>query len=50
VVDAGSNGGTLDGHVFLIVDANGDAVYEGGTDYVFDITGYAGTIGTGNFI
>jgi Ca2+-binding RTX toxin-like protein len=37
VVNATS--GSLSGHVFLVVDANGSAAYDGGADYVFDITG-----------
>ncbi len=31
--------GTLSGHTFLIVDANGVAGYQAGADYVFDVTG-----------
>ncbi|HEY1612096.1 MAG TPA: pre-peptidase C-terminal domain-containing protein [Rhizomicrobium sp.] len=31
--------GSLSGHTFLIVDANGAAGYQAGSDFVFDITG-----------
>jgi Ca2+-binding RTX toxin-like protein len=43
-------GGTLSGHTFLVVDGNGDDIYSAGNDYVFDITGYTGTVTTGDFI
>ena len=44
-------GGTLDGHLFLIVDADGNHAYTpGGTDYVIDVTGYTGTLTVSNFI
>ncbi|HEX4296124.1 MAG TPA: calcium-binding protein [Rhizomicrobium sp.] len=43
-------GGTLNGHVFLVVDGDGNATYDAGSDYVFDITGHTGTIATGDFI
>jgi Ca2+-binding RTX toxin-like protein len=42
--------GDLIGHTFLVVDGNGDGAYEAGQDYVFDITGYTGTITTSDFI
>ena len=42
--------GDLIGHTLLVVDGNGDSAYEAGLDYVFDITGYTGTITTGDFI
>jgi hypothetical protein len=32
-----ANAGDLSGHVFLVVDANGQAGYQGGADYVFDL-------------
>ena len=35
------NSGTLAGHIFLVVDANGTAGYQAHQDYVFDITGAA---------
>jgi Ca2+-binding RTX toxin-like protein len=43
-------GGTLNGHIFLVVDGDGNATYDAGSDYVFDITGHTGTIATGDFI
>jgi hypothetical protein len=42
--------GDLSGHQFLIVDVNGNAQYDGGSDYLVDITGHTGTITAGNFI
>jgi hypothetical protein len=44
------NGGTLNGHTFLIVDGDGNAQYNSGSDYVIDITGHTGSITTGDFI
>lgn len=44
------SGGDMTGHTLLVVDGNGDNAYEAGLDYVFDITGYTGTITTGDFI
>jgi Ca2+-binding RTX toxin-like protein len=44
------SGGDMAGHTLLVVDGNGDSAYEAGLDYVFDITGYTGTITTGDFI
>jgi hypothetical protein len=32
-----ANAGDLSGHIFLVVDANGQAGYQGGADYVFDL-------------
>ncbi|HWA91745.1 MAG TPA: calcium-binding protein [Rhizomicrobium sp.] len=43
-------GGTLAGHIILIVDGDGNAQYNAGSDYVFDITGHTGTLATGDFI
>jgi Ca2+-binding RTX toxin-like protein len=46
-----ANSGTLDGRVFLIVDANGDAGYQANEDYVIamaDAVNLAG-LGTANF-
>lgn len=43
-------GGTLAGHVFLVVDGDGNAQYNAGQDYVIDITGHTGTLTTGDFI
>jgi len=42
-------GGDLNGHVFLVVDGDGNAQYNAGFDYVIDITGYTGTLTTGDF-
>jgi hypothetical protein len=42
--------GDLNGHQFLIVDVNGNAQYDGGSDYLIDITGHTGTITAGNFL
>ncbi len=50
VVNATAGG--LEGHTYLIVDANGSAAYNAGADYVIDITGAANlaSLGTANFI
>ncbi|HEY2069815.1 MAG TPA: calcium-binding protein [Rhizomicrobium sp.] len=45
-----ANAGTLSGHVFLIVDANGTAGYQSHGDYVMDITGYTGTLSVADFV
>lgn len=45
-----ANGGNLIGHDFLVVDVNGNAQYNAGTDYVIDITGHTGTVTAGDFI
>ncbi|HTT98228.1 MAG TPA: calcium-binding protein [Rhizomicrobium sp.] len=42
-------GGDLSGHTFLVVDGDGNNTYTAGQDYVIDITGYTGTITTGDF-
>ena len=42
--------GDLSGHQFLIVDVNGNAQYDGGSDYLIDITGHTGTITASNFL
>jgi Ca2+-binding RTX toxin-like protein len=42
-------GGDLNGRSFLAVDADANGFYEGGNDIVIDITGFTGTITTGNF-
>jgi len=42
--------GDLSGHQFLIVDVNGNAQYDGGSDFLIDITGHTGTISAGNFL
>lgn len=41
--------GDFAGHTFLVVDTNGDAAYTAGTDYVFDVTGYSGSLTAGTF-
>ncbi|HZZ12463.1 MAG TPA: bluetail domain-containing putative surface protein [Paraburkholderia sp.] len=43
--------GSLAGHTFLIVDANGTAGYQAGQDYVIDVTGgqHLGTLSTADF-
>jgi trimeric autotransporter adhesin len=43
------NSGTLSGHKFLIVDANGVAGYQAGADLVIDVSGATGTPTTGDF-
>jgi Ca2+-binding RTX toxin-like protein len=46
-----ATGGDLIGHVFLYVDGiGGGGGYQAGQDYIFDITGYTGTLDTGDFI
>src|SRR5262249_23223693 len=45
-----ATGGDLAGHTFLVGLADGDNVYNPGTDYVADITGITGTLTTRNFI
>lgn len=44
--------GSLTGHVFLIIDANGTAGYQSGGDYVIEITGATNlaSLGTSNFV
>ncbi len=42
--------GTLSGHTFLVVDANGTAGYQSAGDYVMDITGYSGAFVIGDFV
>ena len=44
-----ADSGTLSGHTFLVVDVNGTAGYQSGSDYVIDVTGYTGTISTASF-
>jgi Ca2+-binding RTX toxin-like protein len=47
-----ASAGTLSGHEFLVVDANGVAGFQAGADYVMEINnpGIFGTLTTGNFI
>jgi hypothetical protein len=44
-----ANAGTLSGHTFLVIDANGTAGYQASADYVIDVTSYSGTLTTGDF-
>jgi len=39
--------GSLSGHLFLVVDANGTAGYQSGQDFVFDVTGAQNIPGLG---
>jgi hypothetical protein len=43
-------GGDYVGHVFLAVDGNGDTLYEAGSDYLFDVTAFSGSLDPGDFI
>jgi Ca2+-binding RTX toxin-like protein len=43
-------GGSLGGHKLLVVDADGIAGYDAGADYVIDVTGIKGNLGTGDFL
>jgi hypothetical protein len=45
-----ANGGDLIGHLFVVVDGDGNTTYDAGDDYVFDITGDTGSLTTNNFI
>jgi hypothetical protein len=47
-----ADSGTLGGHTFLVVDANGVAGYQSGADFVFDITGATnlGSLAAGTFV
>jgi Ca2+-binding RTX toxin-like protein len=49
VVFTSDGTGDIKNQTFLIVDVNGDHQYETGTDYVIDITGFTGTLGTSDF-
>jgi Ca2+-binding RTX toxin-like protein len=42
--------GDLSGHLYLVVDLDGTLAYEAGADLVMDITGFTGTLDTGDFI
>lgn len=55
--DAGTNAmvvngtsGDFNGRSLLVIDVDGNGNYDAGTDYVIDITGYAGTLAASNFI
>lgn len=41
--------GDLIGHVYLVVDANGQAGYQAGADYVVDVSNFTGTLDLGDF-
>lgn len=43
-------GGTLSGLTLLLVDANGIAGFQSGSDYVIDVTGIVGTLTADDFI
>jgi hypothetical protein len=44
------NGADFNGHSYLVVDSNGNAAYDAGTDLVVEITGHTGTVTSGDFI
>jgi Ca2+-binding RTX toxin-like protein len=44
------SGGDYAGRVFLVVDASGDGEYDGGVDFLFDVTDFTGSFDTGDFI
>lgn len=44
------NAGTLAGQTFMIVDVDGNAAYDGGTDFVFHLVGQTGSLATSDFI
>jgi Ca2+-binding RTX toxin-like protein len=50
ILVTGHGGGTLDGHVFLVVDANGTVGYQNNAEYVIDVTGATGHVATTTFI
>jgi hypothetical protein len=45
-----ADAGSLSGHTFLVVDANGTAGYQNTGDYVIDVTGHSGTLALSSFI
>jgi hypothetical protein len=45
-----ASAGDLSGHTFLVVEQNGGTGYVSGFDVVIDVTGYSGTLTTGDFI
>lgn len=45
-----ANDGTDNGKVFLVVDADGSASYTAGSDYVFEIAFFSGSVTTATFI
>ena len=42
--------GDLAGHTFLVIDANGEAGYQAGEDYVIELSAAKGGLSTWNFI
>jgi Ca2+-binding RTX toxin-like protein len=44
-----ADGGDLTGHSFLVIDRDSNAGYQVGDDLVIDITGFTGTLDTGDF-
>jgi hypothetical protein len=44
------NAGTLAGQTFMVVDVNGNAAYDAGTDFVFHLVAQTGTLATSDFI
>ncbi|HSZ74839.1 MAG TPA: bluetail domain-containing putative surface protein, partial [Rhizomicrobium sp.] len=44
-----ASAGTLSGHTFLVVDANGSAGYQANADFVVDVTGHTGTFTLSDF-
>jgi Ca2+-binding RTX toxin-like protein len=45
-----ADSGTLSGQTFLIVDSNGSASYTANSDLVINVTGWTGTLATGDFV
>lgn len=45
-----ANGGDLTGDTFLVIDANNNLAYDGGVDYVINVTGMTGTLSVNSFI
>jgi hypothetical protein len=44
------NAGSLTGQTFMVVDVNGNAAYDTGTDFVFHLVGQSGTLATSDFV
>ena len=42
--------GDMNGHTFLVIDANGVAGYQASQDYVIDVSGMTGTLTAANFV
>lgn len=45
-----ADGGSLKGHIYLVIDGNGDSAYTPQDDWVIDITNYRDTITPDNFV